>query len=100
MYGAVAFLVWYLYKRIPTIADVGRAGNEAVNLLFTSRVTPTGSVALPSGEVISVDAIAQASGIDRNGFFTWYGVQYQIDTGPNGIQTDEAGNYVAKRIVT
>jgi hypothetical protein len=90
-------VAYWLYRTFSKAgADISRGGSELWNLLTTGPTSNVNSVMLPTGEVITVDAIvAEGSGIDGQGNFNWYAVPYQISgTDPT------TGMYVAKRIVT
>ncbi len=89
-------VAYWLYRTFSKAgADIGRGAGEVWNLLTTSPVSNVNSVQLPTGQVITVDAIVREGGIDGQGNFTWQGAPYQISgTDPT------SGLYVAKRLVT
>jgi hypothetical protein len=96
--AAVVLGLYWIYKRLPSVADIGRAGSEAWNLFTQPPVTSEmlSVVVLPDGTNVNAGDIVNAgSMIDGKGFFTWRGVQYQI-TG----RDPDLGYYLTKRIVT
>lgn len=87
---------YWLYRTFTKAgADIGRGGSELWNLLTIAPVSNVNAVQLPTGEVVTVDALVQHGGIDAAGNFTWLGVPYQISGKDSGT-----GYYNAKRIVT
>lgn len=96
--AAVALGLYWIYKRLPTVADIGRAGSEAMNLFANPTVSSQtlSTVALPDGTLVAVSDILDAGGmIDGQGFFVWGGAQYQL-----AARDPSTGYYIAKRIVT
>lgn len=96
--AAVALGLYWIYKRLPSTADIARAGSEAWGLLLNPTVASQmlSTVVLPDGTNVPVSEIVNGgSTIDGRGFFTYLGIQYQI-TG----RDPEMGYYLTKRIVT
>lgn len=89
-------VAYWLYRTFSKAgADIARGAGEAWNLLTTGPVSNVNSVQLPTGQVVTVDAIVAEGSIDGQGNFNWYGVPYQISG-----SDPTTGMYVAKRIVT
>jgi hypothetical protein len=96
--AAVALGLYWIYKRLPTVQDIGRAGSEAWGLFTQAPLTSEmlAVTVLPDGTNVHVGDIVDAGSIiNRDGFFMWRGVQYQI-TG----RDPDLGYYLTKRIVT
>lgn len=96
--AAVALGLYWIYKRLPSFAQISNAGQEAVNLLLNPTVASqaVSTVVLPDGYPIAVsDLLAAGGSIDRDGFFTYGGQTYQISG-----RDPASGYYTSKRIVT
>jgi hypothetical protein len=88
-------VAWYLYRK--TSQALTPAINVAADAWFALTAPPAaqvrGQVKLPDGSYVSLQEIAQGSGVNREGFFTWRGSPYQITGREDSV-------YIAKRLVT
>jgi hypothetical protein len=98
MLAGVGVVLYYVWQKLNqgAAALTAPAANLLYDVTHPNQVVNVNSVTLPTGEVVTVDAIVAAGGmIDGAGNFSWGGVPYQI-AGSDPV----TGNYLAKRIVT
>lgn len=94
--AALGYGVYYLFSLLKKTGDkagdsIGDAIVDAFDL-DKSDIVVSGRIALPDGRTVSIDAIAQGNGIDKNLMFTWQGVRYKLIG-----KSDSYGNRIAAR---